>query len=100
MVNICNAPVSGREPVRHGASVPLRSPVGNRRDTDVSLKHRIGKDDLCNTNTSIQNKNLTTTDAHCRRNARTEITKSKLRLKNYKTSAGHKYKEQKDNKYK
>ena len=87
----CNAPVLGREPTRHGASVPLRSPVGNCRDTDVSLRHRIGKDDLCNTNMSRQNKNLTTTHSHSRKNAGTELTKSKPQLKSYKTSAGHKY---------
>ena len=68
----CNALVLGRELARHGASVPLRSPVENRRDTDVSLRHRIGKDDLCNTNMSRQNKNLTTTHSHSRKNARTE----------------------------
>ena len=96
----CNAPIPRRGPARHGASVPLRSPVGNRRDTDVSLRHRIGKDDLCSTNMSRQKKNLTTTHAHSRKNARTYLTKSKLRLKNYKTSAGHKYKEQKGNEYK
>ena len=78
-------------PARHGASVPLRSPVENRRDTDVSLRHQIGKDDLCNTNMSRQNKNLTTTHSHSRKNAEIELTRSKLRLKNYKTSAGHKY---------
>ena len=82
LIPFCNAPVPGREPARHGASVPLRFPVENRRDTDVSLRHRIGKDDLCNTNMSRQNKNLTRTHAHSRKNAGTELTKSKLRLEN------------------
>ena len=80
-----------RGPARHGASIPLRSPVGNRRDTDVSLRHRIGKDDLCHTNMSRQNKNLTKTHAHYRKNARIEVTKSKLLQKNYKTGARYKY---------
>ena len=68
----------------HDASVPLRSPIGNRRDTDISLKYWIGKDDLCNTNMSRQNKNLTKTHAHSSKNARTELTKSNQRQKNYK----------------
>ena len=71
-----NISVPGRGPARHDASVPLRSPVGNRKDTDVSLRHRIGKDDLCNANMSRQNKNLTITHAHCRKVTRTELTKS------------------------
>ena len=86
-----DVPVLGRGLARHGASLPLRSLVGNCRDTDVSLRHQIDKDDLCNTNMSRQNKNLTKTHAHCRKNARTEVTKSKLLQNNYKISAGYKY---------
>ena len=40
-----------------------------------------GKDDLCNTNMSRQNKNLNTTHAHFRKNAGTELTKSKLLIR-------------------
>ena len=87
----CNAPVPRRGPARHGSSVPLRSPVENRRDTDVSLRHRIGKDNLCNTNMSRQNKNLTKTHAHGRKNARIEITNSNYCKQTTKTSVGYKY---------
>ena len=91
----CNAPIPGRGPARHRASVPLRSPERNRRDTDVSLRHRIGKDDLCNTNMSRQNKNLTTTHTHYKRNAKGRITKS-----NYKDKCWIQVLRTKDNKYK
>ena len=85
-----------RGPARHDASVLLRSPERNHRDTDVSLRHRIGKDDLCNTNMSRQNKNLTTTHTHYKRNAKGRITKSNYDKRITKTSTGYKYEEQKD----